>query len=261
MMFAGGGKWQPDPEELSLASMAIIGSHDSAWLCRAAQPATWVRNPESEKPETRQVQNLKGISAFHDLADTEDRLKLLWAIAEEKRDIRYFLYDLLHSDPFRNAFSMVWIDAPPRLTTACVQALVASTHVLIPTVMDDLSAGAVGYFGKQLRRHEELWCHLRVLGIVGSMREDQRHEKPALTAAGDALRQSLAGTRSRLNTQQFAGIPLEFPYELSVPQRAALSRTTGRGIAYAALGDNREGNDVRAIYDGLADEIVKRMRT
>ena len=256
MMFAG-GKWQPEPEELSLASMAIIGSHDSAWLCRAAQPATWVRNPESEKPEVRQVQNLKGIPAFHDLADSEDRLKLLWAIAEEKRDIRYFLYDIIHSDAFRNTFSMVFIDAPPRLTTACVQALVASTHVLIPTVMDDLSAGAVGYFGKQLRRHEELWPHLRVLGIVGSMMEGQKHERPALTAAGDALRQSLAGTRSKLNALQ-AGF--EFPYELSVPQRAALGRTVGKGIAYVALGDNKEGNDVRDIYNGLAEEIVKRMR-
>lgn len=127
-------------------------------------------------------------------------------------------------------------------------------------MLDDLSAGAVGYFGKQLRRHEELWPHLRVLGIVGSMVEGQNHEKPALTAAGDALRESLKGSKTRLNALQSAGIPLEFPYELSIPQRASLGRTAGKGIAYAALGNNKEGNEVRAIFDALADEIVKRMR-
>ena len=231
-----------EEDEVSLASDAIVGSHDSVWLCKSSQPATWVRNPESERPEVQQLANLKGIPAFHDLAETEDRLKLMWAIEEECRDIRYFLYELLHSDAFRNTFSMVFIDAPPRLTTACVQALVASTHVLIPTVLDDLSAGAVGYFGKQLHRHEELWPHLRVLGIVGSMTEGQNHERPALTAAGDALRKSLERSNTKLKAIQSAGKLFEFPYELSVLQRASLGRTIGKGIAYAALGQDKEGS-------------------
>jgi chromosome partitioning protein len=259
MMFSG-TKWQPSRGSLCPASFAVLGHKSSDWLCSEAHPATWVKNPEEPTRQIFQVPNLKGISAFHDLAEVEDRVKLLWAIADEKRDIRYFLYDLLHSDAFRDRFSMVFIDAPPRLTTGCIQALAASTHVLIPTVLDDLSADAVGYFGKQLRRHEELWPNLRVLGVIGSMTEGQNHERPALTASGDALRQSLDGCTSKLYALRASGIPLEFPYELAICQRASLARAAGKGIAYASLANNQEAKEIRALFGDLATEMMRRMQ-
>jgi chromosome partitioning protein len=247
------------PGQQSAASLAVEGNQDQAWLTTAAKPATWPKDPDSEKPELRQIPNLMGISAFHDLADTEDRVRLLWAIAEEERDIRYFLFPLLHSDAFRDVFSMVVIDAPPRLTTACVQALAASSHLLIPTVLDELSADAVGYFGKQLRRHEKLWPHLKVLGVIGTIAEGQKHEKPALRSAGDQLRSALRESRGKLYAVEASGIPFEFPYELAVPKLAALARNAGRGIAYASLGGNADGRQVRDIFDRLAGEVIRRM--
>jgi AAA domain len=127
LMFAG-VPWRPSDSDLSPASHSVAGHPKQDWLVVSSRPATWVENPDSEEPKVRQIPRLEGISAFYDLAETEDRLRLLWAIAEEKRDIRYFLYELLHNDALRNKFSMVLIDAPPRLTTSCIQALVASTH-------------------------------------------------------------------------------------------------------------------------------------
>jgi hypothetical protein len=75
------------------------------------------------------------------------------------------------------------------LTTACVQALCASTHILIPTVLDPTSAKAVGYFGTQLKRHETLWPHLRVVGLLGTMTRQLNGERDALQIAGDQLRE------------------------------------------------------------------------
>jgi chromosome partitioning protein len=202
---------------------------------------------------------LEGIAAFYDLAETEDRLRVLWAIADEKRDIRYFLYELLHNDALRSRFSMIFIDAPPRLTTACVQALAASTHLLIPTILDELSAEAVAYFGRQLLRYEVLWPHLQILGILGTMVEHkQTHQQPALRTAGDRLRASLAKCTGRLDAVERAKLSFEFPFELSVSERACVGRTAGRGIAYAAL-NGSDGQHIRTIFDRISDEITRRM--
>ena len=132
------------------------------------------------------VPNALGISAFYDLARTENRVMIEWIIGDAVRDVRYRLAELLHHDEVRNAFDIVLIDAPPRLTTACIQALCASTHVLIPTGADDLAADAVGYFGNQLKAHEDLWPHLKIAGIVGTMGRTMNHGY-ALKTAGDAL--------------------------------------------------------------------------
>ena len=80
------------------------------------------------------------IPAYYDLAQAENRLLVEWLIAENPNaDIRYNLATILHSGVARQHFDLVIIDAPPRLTTGCVQALCAGTHILIPTVLDHLS--------------------------------------------------------------------------------------------------------------------------
>jgi hypothetical protein len=125
--------------------------------------------------------------------------------------------------------------------------------------LDELSADAVGYFGKQLKRYQELWPHLKVLGIVGTLADGQNHERGALTKAGDALRKSLKDSAGKLYAVEASGRPFEFPYELAVPKLAALGRSAGNGIAYATLGSNDEGRRVRDVFDRLADEVIQRM--
>jgi cellulose biosynthesis protein BcsQ len=230
------------------------------------QPVTWMDNPDIEQREQRNVQQvpgLMGVNAYYDLADTEDRVRVLWAIGEQTKDPRYFLYQLLHSDAFRSQFSMVFIDAPPRLTTGCVQALVASTHLLIPTILDELSADAVAYFARQLVRYEDLWPHLRVLGIIGSMADlTQRYQLPALRTAVDRLKDKLsaASDSSQLKKLFNLGIPYEFPTQLFVKERAYFGRSIRKGIAYATLGNTDEGREVRSLFDGIAEEIRGRLR-
>jgi len=147
--------------------------------------------------------DLEKREATEDDPRIENREMIRWLMGDEKTDIRYRLADVLLSHAVLNNFDVILIDAPPRLTTASVQALCASTHVLIPTVLDPLSADdPVGYFGRQLKAHEELWPQLKVMGIVGTLtnKPQRAQEEPALKAAGDRLRAALEGRTAAFGT-------------------------------------------------------------
>src|SRR5262249_28225633 len=153
-------------------------------------------------------------------------------------------------------FGAVLIDAPPRFSISSIQALCASTHVLVPTILDNTSSPAVGYFGKQLQRHEALWPRLRVVGILGMMAQNlnlaegkQNYERGALTSAKDALADNIRGTKTELAHLERLNVPFEIPYELSVPDRAIIGKTGGNGIAYNCLGNNDDGREVRQVFD------------
>lgn len=245
-----GEAWKPGLGDDSRASAAIGGGKDGRWITQASQPVVGVRH-------------LYGLSAFYDLARTENRLQVQWLLEDNPRDMRFFLADLLFSDAVRNAYDLVIIDAPPRLTTACVQALCAGTHLLIPTVLDDLSADAVGNFGEQLCQHEELWPNLKVLGVLGTMTsktDDQRdpsrngYESGVLRTATDALRDSLSRARGPIRVID------ELPYELSVPDRAPLGRGSGQGIAYATTLATAQNRALRRMFDGLAETLEPRIQ-
>jgi cellulose biosynthesis protein BcsQ len=160
----------------------------------------------------------------------ENREMVRWLIGDEKTDIRYRLAHQLLSSTVLNNFDVILIDAPPRLTTASVQALCASTHVLIPTVLDPLSADdPVGYFGHQLKAHQELWPQLKVMGVIGTLTNlhQRAEEEPVLKAAGDRLRTALEGTNGRLRYTESTGTRFEFPYERSIRKSTPMARAAG----------------------------------
>ena len=235
MMFPD-NPWVTDAS--SRASRAIGGQQSAGEFFAGAQPVV-------------QVPNALGISSAYDLARAENRVMIRWLIKDEAGDVRYYLAELLHSDEIQDNFDIVLIDAPPRLTTACIQGLCSATHVLIPTILDHLSTDAVGFFGLQLKDHQSLWPHLKVLGVVGSMMSANRAgQTTQLQAAGDKLRAALEGAAKPIRALEDLGHVLEFPYDSSVPERAALSHSAGTGIDYSAH---------RGIFDPVGEEIERRL--
>ena len=103
------------------------------------------------------------------LEETENRLMVEWFFDRNRPDPRFFLREALH-DANPEPYGYVLLDCPPRLTTACVNALVASDFVLIPTIPDPVSTRAVENLLRSLRRfRDELCPELAVLGIVPNM--------------------------------------------------------------------------------------------
>lgn len=225
--------------------------------------AFWLRNATASVSD---VPRARLIPTYYSLASVENRVMVEWLIGERTTDIRYNLARALLSDEIQHHFHRVIIDAPPRLTTACIQALAAATHVLIPTVLDDMSTEAVAAFANQLRVNQSLWPHLRLLGAVGTMttyntapggvlREDAltEFELDALIAARDAVQLALQTAHKPLVD------PGVFPIDCFIPSKAELGRAAGHRIAYASAAHTSALKDIRDAFDRLGDEIDRRI--
>jgi chromosome partitioning protein len=234
---------------------ALIGGKDSEWLRSATDP---VEN----------VSKARIISSYYTLANTENQVLIEWLLGVRTNDVRYHLAEVLHSEEVQLGYDFIILDAPPRLTTASVQALYAATHVLIPTVLDELSAEAVAAFADQLRVGQSLWPHLRIVGVLGTMtelntvRDGKLKEKPlngyendAYILARDLLARALRTAKAPLRDASM------LPIECFIPDKAVLGRAAGRGIAYASPENSLAHTEIRDAFDRLAFEIDRRIQT
>jgi chromosome partitioning protein len=115
---------------------------------------------------------------LQNLDDLEMDLLGKWLLKPAGYDIRYLLRAALHSDVIQERYDYVLIDCPPRLTTACINALAASDYILIPAQAEQVSAGSVYHLLRRLRplREGGVIPDLKVLGIVGNMVSAEAHQ-------------------------------------------------------------------------------------
>ncbi len=84
-------------------------------------------------------------------------------------DVRFRLRAILHTKEIADRFDFILLDCPPRLTTACINALAASDYVLIPVLPNVISTAAVPRLLRWLKNLRLVACpDLAVLGIVGN---------------------------------------------------------------------------------------------
>lgn len=231
--------------------------------------AAWIRNTSLavDLPEGGYA---RCIPSYYTLAITENRVMVEWLIGKRTDDVRYSLARALHDREIQGHYDVILIDAPPRLTTGCIQALCAATHVLIPTVLDELSAEAAAGFVNQLVVNKALWPQLRLLGVVANMTEKltaeadgtrkdgalSDFEGDALRLVSDAVSVALTDADAVLRERQSA--PL-FPVETFIPSKAELGRAAGRGIAYRSEGGSSATGQLSRAFDRLGDEIDRRI--
>jgi cellulose biosynthesis protein BcsQ len=118
-----------------------------------------------------QFENVWLYAAYEDFLEVENRLMMEWIIQRKPEfgDVRYELHRKLQSPDFLEDFDMVIIDGPPRMTTGFVAGLCASTHLLMPTIADKLSAPAAIRFLRQMQQlGPQLFPATVQLGIVPS---------------------------------------------------------------------------------------------
>jgi cellulose biosynthesis protein BcsQ len=104
-----------------------------------------------------------------ELADVEDKLFAAFFLGERERDPRFALARKLADPRIERDFDIVLIDTPPRLTMASVNALCASTHVLIPTALTPMSQSGAVTFVEYLAEFRNYICpHLYILGVFAT---------------------------------------------------------------------------------------------
>ncbi len=210
---------------------------------------------------------LEIVTAYYDLAQADNRIMIEWllqcshdtpdllhALIELLKgkpvptpDARYLLARILHSKIVQTAFDLVIIDCPPRLTTSKIQALCASSHLLIPTIFDRASAEAVVSFRDQVEtlKDARICPHLDYIGVVGTMWQPGHvAQRNAMTFLKDALAN---GHLSILPDSTF------------IPRAAALVNDADEGIAYIAMPNNEKAQQIRTAIARLAEYVAERM--
>jgi chromosome partitioning protein len=173
-------------------------------------------------------ENVWLFAAHDDFLPEENRLMMEWIIQRNPNhgDLRYELHRKLQSPGFLDDYDLVIIDGPPRMTTGFLAGLCASTHLLIPTIADKLSAPASIRFLRQLQRlGPELFPATVLLGLV-----------PSRTFKADG---TLTEKESRVVDDMLAD--LEASYQIfdvnvfrtaAITHRSSFSEAAGSSLAY-----------------------------
>jgi cellulose biosynthesis protein BcsQ len=77
--------------------------------------------------------------ATDQLADVETWLQIRWLIRPGSGDVRFALRSALHDPAASAGFDRILLDCPPRLTTACVNALACCDYIIVPVILDRTS--------------------------------------------------------------------------------------------------------------------------
>jgi chromosome partitioning protein len=114
--------------------------------------------------------SIRILATNDDLTDVEEHVKARWLLNPESMDVRFLLRTALHDPQIQDRFDVVLLDCPPRLSTACINALACSDWVLIPVLLDRISTEAVPRLLEWLRhlKARSLCPHLNVLGVVAN---------------------------------------------------------------------------------------------
>lgn len=184
------------------------------------------------------------IPAKYELASLENRLMIEYLLQDDVDDTRYRLANALLSEQMASTFDIALIDAPPRLAAGAINAFCASTHLLVPTVYDILSAEAVGTFlnGVQVLK-AKLNPTIDLLGIVGML---------TATQGNLSAREETAKNRAKQQVLQAWSANHHF-FDRHIPRRAAIAAAAGEDIAYF-----RDAT-VRSWFDVLGAEISERL--
>jgi len=229
----------------------VLGGADRS-LMRLLQCAQPVGN---EAPHCFVITNsdVREGELIDSLEETENRLMLEWLAKPTGSDVRFLLREALHEAGLADQYDLVLLDCPPRLTTACVNALAASDFVLIPIVPDAVSTRAVENLLRSLARLRTTVCpNLALLGIVPNM---VHVSSGKLIQAHDA---ALASVNELAVLGQLWPEPVPV-FESTVPDSTAFVRTAAMldsaGDLRLALRDSK----VEAAFRALADELQEEM--
>lgn len=195
------------------------------------------------------------IPAYYELAQAENRLMVEWLLGDRKKDVRYTLAEVLHHPLVQEKYSLIIIDCPPRLTTAAIQALCASTHLLIPTILDGASANAVSSFVNQVEnlRDADICPHIQHIGIVGSMLIPNNNYDNIYLKLDDLLKLSRDAGGS-------GDVTSFVKKDAFIPRYRAIADAASEGIIYPITDDDGTiAQNINSSFENLSLHVKDRM--
>jgi cellulose biosynthesis protein BcsQ len=196
------------------------------------------------------LQEAQLITADYTLTQHEMKLMLRWLARGGIPDIRFNIAQIMQSDRIQHSkhgFDVVLIDAPPRLSTSAIEALTAATHLVVPTVLDKLSAETTGGFLKQVwELRSKLNQGLELAGIVGT----KTPARPIEKALGPIEQDALGVVRSGLEQWKTN----KHIFEIDIQNLAAIRQCAGITNPYFS-----DHNKVHDMFDIFGDELSERI--
>lgn len=202
---------------------------------------------EASQTLTPALPNSRLLSCYYEFADTETHEMVRWLSGNTQDDVRFRMARLLQDPIIKDQFDLVLIDAPPRFSTGTINALCASTHLIIPTVLDQMSAEAVIYFSRDVAAmRSRLFPNLRLVGVVPTL----VYQWPKLTTREQNIiahiNRSLVSYWGRTNAVLGGA---------AIPRRNAIGDISGTGIGYVDAGLAANTRQVRDIFDRVGREV------
>jgi chromosome partitioning protein len=229
-------------EDVTATSQKLIDNHYSPDQLRGAAERL-----------TSLSSNLWIYSAFYGFSRSEIQMMFRWLVGKDA-EIRYNLHYYLQSPPFQSApetsFDLVLIDCPPRLLTGSVNALAASTHVLVPTILDGQShvatlntLGAIQQFRQSLNKN------LKTIGIVPSL---------VSTSAGYNERELQFINELERQITTFHD-PIPVLKERPIIKKEQLARAGGSEVIYLSASNDKITREMRSMFANLANYIEQQI--
>ncbi|WP_072385081.1 ParA family protein [Hyphomicrobium sp. CS1BSMeth3] len=187
------------------------------------------------------------VPCWYTFQNVERRLEYRWGMGETGDDVRFRLARAIHSPDVQDNYDRVIIDAPPRFTTGFVNGMCASTHLFVPSVVDRLSAAAVGTFAIQFAKVRGATNPaLDFSGIIGTMTAHRKLSPRAaspMERANEAVRAALGSSRDY------------FMRDATMSRTTKVSYSTDEGIAYL------KDSGVREMFAAIGREVARRAPT
>jgi cellulose biosynthesis protein BcsQ len=231
----------------SAANMSLHGSEVDELISRAGGPDSISRGAKSLQPA---LQRSKIMMCYYQFSDIETEEMIEWVcsakLGKPTDDIRFRLERILFDPEVQSKFDVILIDAPPRFSTGAINALCASTHMIIPTVLDNMSAEAAVYFSQDIAAmRQELFPSLRLVGVVPTLTYQEKlssRELDVVKYLNDSLRRYWGGRQVVLK-------------EALVPRKNSIGDVAGKEIGYLNAGTTKKTREVREIFDRVGAEI------
>lgn len=232
----------------SLSRMLIAAANKRVKEHDPARAIDFLAGQSSPDALRKQLINLDPIIKNVDLVTCnikfdkfENRAMLRWLIGDEIDDIRYRLAAVLTDKAFAD-FDLILIDAPPRMSTGAMNALASSQVLLIPTVLDELSAIAIRTFITRINTLRSMNTSLHFAGVIGTLR-GQLGGADVTEGAKQTAQEALA---------KWIGTP--YLFESDIKYFTDLAREAGTNVGYL------KHKDVREAYKQLASEVERELR-